>query len=69
MNISAGIQTQMDKMGIKSLTSLARRTGINQPTLHKIMSSGTADPRISTLLALAKFFDVSVEELIQEKIK
>ena len=67
MNIGAGIQLQMDKMGISSLTSLARRTGINQPTLHRIMSGETEDPRLSTMLVLAKFFDVPVEELVQER--
>lgn len=66
MNIGAGIQKQMDKMGITSLSSLARRTGVNQPTLHKIMSGETEDPRLSTMLALATFFDVSVEELVGE---
>ena len=64
MNISEGIQAQMARTGVASLTSLARRTGLNQPTLYKIISGETEDPRISTLLALAKFFDVNVEELI-----
>jgi len=67
MDIKTGIQTQMDKMGISNLSSLARRTGLTQPTLHRLMSEKTEDPRLSTMLVLAKFFDVPVEELVKEE--
>lgn len=42
---------------------LARRTGIPQPTLHKILSGKTTDPRISTLQQLAGYFEVSLDGL------
>lgn len=42
---------------------LARRTGIPQPTLHKILSGKTADPRISTLQQLANYFQISLDGL------
>jgi transcriptional regulator with XRE-family HTH domain len=67
MNIRPGIQKQMKKMGISNLNSLARRTGLTQPTLHRIMSEKTEDPRLSTMLVLAKFFDVPIEELVKEE--
>jgi SOS-response transcriptional repressor LexA len=42
---------------------LARLTKIPQPTLHKILSGKTEDPRISTLQSLANFFGVTIDEL------
>jgi len=42
---------------------LARRTSIPQPTLHKILSGKTSDPRISTLQQLANYFQVSLDGL------
>lgn len=52
----------MDKHRINE-AELARRTGIPQPTLHKILSGKTADPRISTLQQLASYFQVSLDSL------
>lgn len=43
---------------------LARQTKIPQPTLHKIISGKTADPRISTLKLLADYFNISVDILL-----
>lgn len=43
--------------------SLARITNIPQPTLHKILTGKTADPRISTLKILADHFNTSIDEL------
>jgi SOS-response transcriptional repressor LexA len=43
---------------------LARRTHIPQPTLHKILTFKTTDPRVSTLMALADYFEISMEELL-----
>ncbi|MHB1948961.1 MAG: helix-turn-helix domain-containing protein [Gammaproteobacteria bacterium] len=43
---------------------LARRTNIPQPTIHKILTGKTTDPRASTLKALADFFEISIEELL-----
>lgn len=42
---------------------LARITNIPQPTLHKILTGKTTDPRISTLKILADYFNTSVDEL------
>lgn len=43
---------------------LARRTNIPQPTLHKILSGKTGDPRASTLKSLADFFGVTIDMLL-----
>lgn len=42
---------------------LSRRTGIPQPTLHKILTGKTSDPRISTLQILASYFGVTLDAL------
>lgn len=43
---------------------LARQTSIPQPTLHKILSGKTNDPRASTVKSLAEFFGISIDELM-----
>ena len=50
-----------------SEAALARQTSIPQPTLHKILSGKTSDPRISTLQLLADFFKITVDELMSQK--
>jgi SOS-response transcriptional repressor LexA len=47
-----------------SEAELARQTDIPQPTLHKILSGKTADPRASTLKSLADFFGLTIDALI-----
>lgn len=42
---------------------LARQTNIPQPTLHKILTGKTTDPRISTLQILADYFGVTLDTL------
>jgi len=44
-------------------TALAAATGVPQPTIHRILSGESKDPRTATLQPLADFFDVSVEFL------
>ncbi|OGT63277.1 MAG: hypothetical protein A3E85_06010 [Gammaproteobacteria bacterium RIFCSPHIGHO2_12_FULL_45_12] len=53
----------MDERNITE-AELARRTNIPQPTLHKILSGKTGDPRASTLKALADFFGVTIDMLL-----
>lgn len=48
-------------------SELARRTDVPQPTLHRILSGATPDPRISTLRPLAHYFGVSVGQLIGDE--
>ncbi|OGT44692.1 MAG: hypothetical protein A3E82_05195 [Gammaproteobacteria bacterium RIFCSPHIGHO2_12_FULL_38_11] len=47
--------------------ALARQTGIPQPTLHKILSGNTTDPRISTLQTLANYFGVTLDRLFSNQ--
>ncbi|OGT40568.1 MAG: hypothetical protein A3F12_07525 [Gammaproteobacteria bacterium RIFCSPHIGHO2_12_FULL_38_14] len=49
-----------------SETELSRRTKIPQPTIHKIFSGKTNDPRISTLQMMATYFNTTVDLLCSE---
>ena len=42
---------------------LAERTGIPQPTISRIKSGDSRDPRDSTLRPLAKYFRLSISQL------
>jgi len=44
-------------------TELSRQTHIPQPTIHKIFSGKTTDPRISTLQILADYFHTTIDAL------
>lgn len=47
-----------------SEAELARKTGIPQPTLHRILSGATRSPRGASLSPLANFFSISISQLI-----
>ena len=44
-------------------TQVAQSTGIPQPTIYRILSGETQNPRVATLATLAKHFRVSLEAL------
>lgn len=46
-----------------SENELGRQTKVPQPTIHRILSGNTADPRDGTLRPIASFFNITVEEL------
>lgn len=47
-----------------SESELARRTGVCQPVIHRMASGETDNPKIETLRPIAKFFSISIDELI-----
>ncbi len=57
------IKRLMAAKGLNEAT-LAKRTSIPQPTLHKILSGKTADPRVSTLKLISEFFNISLDAVI-----
>lgn len=63
----ANIQLLLADKGI-SEAELSRQTGIPQPTLHKILTGKTSDPRISTLKSIAEYFEVSLDNLYSGNI-
>ncbi len=47
-----------------SEAELCRRTNIPQSTISRLLNGSTNDPRASTLTTIAKYFNVSVDQLI-----
>jgi transcriptional regulator with XRE-family HTH domain len=62
--LKENIEHLMQLHGIKSVMELARRTQTPQPTLHHILSGATRSPRRKSLIMLAEFFGVNVDQLI-----
>jgi SOS-response transcriptional repressor LexA len=50
-----------------SEAELARQTALPQATINRILLGGTKDPRASTLKAIARFFTLSVDQLLGDK--
>ena len=53
----------MANVGIKS-AELARKTGIAQPVISRLMTGITSNPQILTIKPIADFFDVTLEQLL-----
>lgn len=47
-----------------SESELARQASVPQTTINRILSGQTTDPRSQTLIALAQFFRISVEQML-----
>lgn len=47
-----------------SESSLSRQTDIPQPVISRLLSGSTTNPRVSTLLAIAKRFKISIESMV-----
>jgi SOS-response transcriptional repressor LexA len=52
--------------GIRT-TELARRVGLKQPTVHRIVEGVSPSPHQSSLVPLAEFFGITVEQLRGEE--
>lgn len=48
---------------------LSRRSGVNQPTIHRIITGTSKDPRNNTLDKIAKAFGSTAEELRRNQIE
>ena len=62
-NLSAILTQLMLEKGIKS-AELARKTGIGQPVIYRLMTGTTENPQIFTLKPIADFFGVSLDQLL-----
>jgi len=56
----------MDEQDL-SASELARRTGIGQPVIYRIVTGETDDPKVGTLQAIANYFAVSISQLIGDE--
>ncbi len=50
------------------LQELARKTGIGQPVINRIINSVTTNPNVGTLSPIAAFFSISIGELIGDVV-
>ncbi|MFF2650544.1 helix-turn-helix transcriptional regulator [Streptomyces sp. NPDC058045] len=53
------------KQGDESQYAIAKRTGLSEPTVSKIVS-GKHRPRLETLLIIRRAYGCTVDELIEE---
>lgn len=65
MNISKTLKQLMAEHKLNTM-ELARRTGIGQPVIYRLISGETDNPKIITLCSLADYFGISVNQLIGE---
>lgn len=54
----------LSEMNNVSEAELCRKTNVPQATLNRLLSGATDDPRVSTLVAIADFFSVSIDQLL-----
>lgn len=66
-NLSDNLNILMAKARLTS-SDLARLTGLPATTIKRIRSSEQSNPTISTLLPIAKYFSLSISELIGNEI-
>lgn len=65
--LSANLEALMKDLGDISANELARRSGLDQTTISRILKGTIADPGIRKLCVLADFFGVTLSQLIGEK--
>lgn len=61
--LAAIIKSLMREKDI-SVTELARQTQVSQPVLHRLATGTTYNPQIETLLPIARFFAISLDQLV-----
>ena len=65
-SVSKIITTLMSEVGIKE-SELARQTGLPQTTINRLLLGDTSDPRANTLKPIAKFFGVTIGQILGEE--
>jgi transcriptional regulator with XRE-family HTH domain len=62
-NLSDVLSSLMSSVGIKS-AELARKTGVAQPVVSRLMTGVTVNPQVSTIKPIADFFGISLDQLL-----
>ena len=65
MNLNRQLRQLLCQAGL-SENELARRTGVAQQVINRLLSGENTNPKLSTLRPLAQYFDVSISELLGE---
>jgi SOS-response transcriptional repressor LexA len=64
--LSTTLKFLLERMSL-SESELARQTGVCQPVIHRMASGETDNPKIQTLRPLAKFFSISLDQLVGDE--
>lgn len=65
-NLATQLKRLLSEVNLKP-TQLAKETGIAQPIIHRLITGKTHNPQLATLLSLAEYFKVDLDELIGRK--
>ena len=65
-SLSVNMKTLMTLAQINA-SELARRTGIAQPIIHRLSTGQNVNPKLATIKPIARYFMVSVSQLIGEE--
>lgn len=63
-SLASRLRYLMEQRNHISEAELARATSLPQPTVHRLITGETQDPRISTLTILANYFEVTLDYLL-----
>jgi SOS-response transcriptional repressor LexA len=63
MKLAAVLKTLLQKRNL-SESELSRRTGVCQPVIHRMASGETDNPKIETLRPIARYFSISLDQLV-----
>lgn len=69
MNFSENLIDLMFKCKISSMSELSRKSGVPVSTLKKIKDTGGHTTQLPTLIKLADFFEITIDELIGRRIE
>src|SRR5690348_14894472 len=61
--LSSTLTRLMADKGIKS-AELARKIGIGQPVIHRLMNGVTDNPQVHTIQPIAQYFGVTIDQLL-----
>lgn len=63
--LTANLRNVASKKGDTSGYAIAKRTGLTEPTISKLLN-GRTQPGLNTLLAFRRAYDCSIDDLIEE---
>lgn len=61
--LSTNLKELIQKHGI-TVSELARQSKLHQPVVHRLTHGKTINPRIDTLVPIADYFDITLDELV-----
>jgi transcriptional regulator with XRE-family HTH domain len=65
--LAFNLKTLMERGDINQL-ELAKATGVKQPTIHHLLKEHTNRPRLQTIIKLANYFHIDVDELLYHEV-